>query len=132
MFDAPLPIPLLTACLEPPRGRVREAYAATRFTDTPCAAAEPATERDTTVVEQVRRLPPFKVILHNDDVNDVEHVILTILKLTPLGEQEALLKTIEAHETGCSVLLVTTKERGELYVEQFATFNLIVTCEADE
>ncbi|RMF71265.1 MAG: ATP-dependent Clp protease adaptor ClpS [Planctomycetota bacterium] len=96
------------------------------------AAAEPTTETDAAIEEKVRRLPPFKVILHNDDVNDFEHVILTILKLTPLDEQQAILKTIEAHETGCSVLLITSKERGELYVEQFATFNLTVTCEADE
>jgi ATP-dependent Clp protease adaptor protein ClpS len=82
--------------------------------------------------QQTRRLPPFKVILHNDDVNDFQHVILTILKLTPLGPEEALEKTLEAHETGTSLLLVTTKERAELYVEQFATFNLTVTAEPDD
>ena len=31
-----------------------------------------------------------------------------------------------------AVLLVTSKERAELYVEQFATFRLTVTCEPDE
>jgi len=29
-------------------------------------------------------------------------------------------------------LLVTHKERAELYVEQFASFTLTVTCEPDE
>jgi ATP-dependent Clp protease adaptor protein ClpS len=82
--------------------------------------------------EQVRQLPPFKVILHNDDVNSFDHVIMAILKLTPLGMKQAVSKTFEAHETGHSVLLITHKERAELYVEQFATYQLTVTAEPDE
>lgn len=93
------------------------------------AEAETVTETD--VQEQVRHLPPFKVVLHNDDVNTFEHVILAILKLTPLREPEAIAKTIEAHDTGHSVLLLTSRERAELYVEQFQTFSLTVTCEPD-
>jgi len=81
--------------------------------------------------ERTRHLPPFRVILHNDDVNTFEHVISTILELTPLNEQEAVQKTIEAHETGSSLLLVTHQERAELYVEQFASKGLTVTCEPD-
>jgi ATP-dependent Clp protease adaptor protein ClpS len=81
--------------------------------------------------QRTRRLPPYRVLLHNDDFNTVEHVILTILKLTPLNEREAILKTIEADSTGVSLLLVTHKERAELYCEQFATFKLTVTCEPD-
>lgn len=84
-------------------------------------------------VQQKRRLlPPYRVILHNDDVNSFEHVILTILKLTPLSERDAVERTIEAHETGHALLLVTTRERAELYCEQFASCKLLVTCEPDE
>lgn len=81
---------------------------------------------------RVRLLPPFKVLLHNDDVNTFDHVIRVIRKLTPLTLEEAVLKTIEAHKSGVALLLVTTKERSELYVEQFATYKLTVTCEPDE
>ncbi len=91
----------------------------------PAPVAVPETAKKT------RRLPPFKVILHNDDVNPFEYVILTILKLTPLKEVEAVQRTLEAHETGQSVLLITTKERAELYVEQFASCKLTVTAEPD-
>ena len=80
---------------------------------------------------KAKLLPPFKVLLHNDDVNDVEHVIRSILKLTPLSLEEALQKTLEAHHTGVSLLLVTHQERAELYCEQFATFQLTVTAEPD-
>ncbi len=80
----------------------------------------------------VRLLPPYRVLLHNDDVNTFDHVIRAIRKLTPLTIEEAIERTIEAHENGVSLLLVTTKERSELYIEQFATFRLTVTSEPDE
>lgn len=90
------------------------------------------TKPETQSEQKTRQLPPYRVILHNDDVNTFEHVIRAILKLTPLNEEEAVLRTLEAHETGQSLLLVTHKERAELYVEQFTTFQLTVTCEPDE
>lgn len=82
--------------------------------------------------EHAAHLPRYRVILHNDDVNTFEHVIAAIRKLTPLTHEEAVQRTLEAHETGCSLLLVTHQERAELYVEQFASLNLTVTCEPEE
>ena len=76
-----------------------------------------------------KKLPPFNVLLHNDDFNTVEHVIKSILRLTPLEPEEAIIKTLEAHETGVALLLVTHQERAELYVEQFASLGLTVTME---
>ncbi|MBP9024865.1 MAG: ATP-dependent Clp protease adaptor ClpS [Phycisphaerae bacterium] len=90
-------------------------------------STKPTIEQD----QKTRRLPPFRVILHNDDVNTVDHVVRTIVKLTPLNTEEAVARTLEAHETGSSMLLVTHKERAELYVEQFASCKLNVTCEPD-
>jgi ATP-dependent Clp protease adaptor protein ClpS len=77
------------------------------------------------------RLPPYKVLLHNDDINDMGHVVLSILKVTTLSLEEAELKMIEAHRTGVALLLVTHKERAELYEEQFRSFGLTVTIEPD-
>ena len=77
------------------------------------------------------QLPPYKVLLHNDDVNDFGHVIRSIVHLTPLQEGEAVEKTIEAHKAGLALLLVIHKERAELYQEQFASFSLTVTIEPD-
>ncbi len=76
-------------------------------------------------------LPPYKVLLHNDAVSTFEHVIKSIVRLTPISEPEATLKTIEAHETGVTLLLVTHCERAELYAEQFASLSLTVTVEPD-
>ena len=78
-----------------------------------------------------KQLPPFKVLLHNDDVNTFDHVIRSVVRLTPIPPEEAVVKAIEAHETGVALLLVTHLERAELYAEQFATLNVTVTIEPD-
>jgi ATP-dependent Clp protease adapter protein ClpS len=77
-------------------------------------------------------LPPWKVLLHNDDKNDILFVVQTVMELTPLKEQEAQIRTVEAHKTGVALLLVTHKERAELYQDQFASKGLIVTIEPAE
>jgi ATP-dependent Clp protease adaptor protein ClpS len=77
-------------------------------------------------------LPPWKVMLHNDDKNDMPFVVRSIVELTPLREAEALLRMVEAHETGVALLLVTHKERAELYQEQFQSKGLTVTIEPAE
>ncbi len=79
-----------------------------------------------------KRLPPWKVLLHNDDKNELFFVVKTITELTPLDEQQAILRTLEAHETGVALLLTTHKERAELYMEQFESKGLTVTIESAE
>ena len=77
-------------------------------------------------------LPPWKVLLHNDDKNDRKHVVDTIVELTPLNAQAATVRMEEADKTGVSLLLVTHKERAELYQEQFQSKSLVVTIEPVE
>src|SRR5271170_5617637 len=77
-------------------------------------------------------LPPWRVLLHNDDKNDMPFVIETIVMLTPLNRQDAELRTNEADKTGVALLLVTHKERAELYKDQFESKGLTVTIEPAE
>ena len=57
-----------------------------------------------------RLLPPWKVLLHDDDKNEVPFVVLTIMELTPLKQEEAVQRTLEAHQQKVSLLLVTHKD----------------------
>jgi ATP-dependent Clp protease adapter protein ClpS len=77
-------------------------------------------------------LPPWKVLLHNDDKNDMVFVVDTIVELTPLNKQDAELRMKEADDSGVALLLVTHKERAELYKDQFESKGLTVTIEPAE
>jgi len=77
-------------------------------------------------------LPPWKVLLHNDDKNDFEYVIITVMTLTSLNQNDAVQRTVEAHKTGVALLVTTHKERAELYRDQFESKGLTVTIEPAE
>jgi len=76
-----------------------------------------------------RTLPPYRVVLLQDARNDLMFVIRTVMELTRFCRAEATHKMWQAHHHGRSVLLVTYKERAELYAEQFATRGLDVVIE---
>ena len=80
---------------------------------------------------RTRHLPPWKVLLHNDDVNDMLYVVETITELTSLDRQQSLLRMLEAHKTGVALLLTTHREHAELLSEQFASKRLTVTIEPE-
>jgi len=78
------------------------------------------------------RMPPWRVLLHNDDVNDMGYVVETIMDLTPLTFESSYRCMMEAHVRGLALLLVTHQERAELYRDQFHSKSLTVTIEPDE
>ncbi len=80
---------------------------------------------------KVDRLPPWKLLLHNDDVNDMLEVTETIVELTTLNRQEAVQRMLEAHTSGVALLLTTNREHAELLCEQFASKHLTVTAEPE-
>ena len=78
-----------------------------------------------------KSLPPYKVLLHNDDVHDVMFVVETLLDLTPLTAEAATKVTLEAHKSGVALVLVTHKERAELYQDQLTSKGLTSTIEPE-
>ena len=80
---------------------------------------------------KVDRLPPWKVLLHNDDVNEMGFVVEAIIQLTRLNQEAAIQRMLEAHDAGITLLVVTNQEHAELLQEQFTTKTLMVTIEPD-
>ncbi len=79
-----------------------------------------------------QQLPQFRVLLHNDDVNEMLFVVGTIMELAALPKEKAILVALEADSTGVALVLVTHKERAELYMDQFTSKGLTVTIEPTE
>lgn len=78
---------------------------------------------------KVDELPPFRVLLHNDDVNDMGFVVETLIDLAALPQVRAVRVMLEAHQRGVALVLVTHRERAELYRDQFQSKGLVVTVE---
>ena len=84
--------------------------------ETGVARPETAT-REHAEAARPKRLPPYAVILHNDNLNTFEFVIETIQKVFHYDEQRATKLTMEAHRTGRAAVWSGQKEHAELKAE---------------
>lgn len=75
-------------------------------------------------------LPPYNVILHNDDVNDMGWVVESLRKCVPdLSMDEAVAIMMTAHEHGRALVITCPLELAELYQERLQSRGLTVTIE---
>ncbi len=72
-----------------------------------------------------RRIPPYNVILENDDYHSFEFVVGVLQKALGYNEQKAFLLTQQAHTSGRAVVWTGAKEVAELKVEQIRSFHEI-------
>ena len=81
---------------------------------------------------RVRPLDPFKVILHNDDHNTMDHVVRSLVRSVPtLSVQRATEIMLEAHNTGRAVVVTCPLELAELYRDRLQSCGLTATIERD-
>lgn len=98
-------------------------------TPAPAPAAPAATAVAESVRPRVDHLPPWRVLLHNDDVNDAADVVESLTMLTPLPRRRAVEVMMEAHTKGLALVMITHRERAELYRDQLQSRRLTVTIE---
>ena len=94
----------------------------------------PRLEVETEELTRLREklLPPYKVILFNDDYNDMLYVVFVLLHtISNLSQQEAELIMLTAHLTGSAVVVVCPKETAEFYQERLLGYGLTATIEPE-
>jgi ATP-dependent Clp protease adaptor protein ClpS len=74
---------------------------------------------------RTRRIPPYNVVLDNDDHHSFEFVVNVLQQVLGCPVERALQLTLQAHETGRSIIWTGTKEVAELKAEQVRTFHEI-------
>ncbi|MBI3980013.1 MAG: ATP-dependent Clp protease adaptor ClpS [Chloroflexi bacterium] len=75
-------------------------------------------------------LPPYNVLLHNDDVNTMDHVVYALLKSIPgLTTERAIEIMLDAHHNGIALVIVCPLELAELYRDRLESFSLTATIE---
>ncbi len=93
-------------------------------------ATLPREEQEQEQRSQPRALEPYKVVLHNDDHNSMDHVIRSLTRSVPgLGMSKAIKIMLEAHNNGRAVVIVCPLEPAELYRDRLESCGLTATIE---
>ncbi|UYV13273.1 MAG: ATP-dependent Clp protease adaptor ClpS [Phycisphaera sp.] len=83
----------------------------------------------TTTDPAVDQLPPFRVLLHNDDEHDMLYVVESLVDVTPIAYKPAARIMLEAHMRGAAHVMTTHKERAEFYRDRLRSKGLVSTIE---
>ncbi len=76
--------------------------------------------------------PLYKVLLHNDPLNSMDYVVVTLREVVPqLSEQGAIAVMLEAHNTGIGLVIVCDLEPAEFYSETLKAKGLSSSIEED-
>ncbi len=82
-----------------------------------------STETETHEQQRTRRIPPYNVILLNDDHHTQEFVVAVLMKVLGCAPERAHQLMMEAHTSGRCIIWTGTREVAELKVEQVQTFH---------
>src|SRR5580658_4356939 len=74
---------------------------------------------------RTERQPPYAVLLHNDDVNTMDFVVIVLRKVFGYTVEKCVTLMMEAHNKGKAVIWSGVREVAELKADQ------IVGCGAD-
>ena len=84
-----------------------------------------ATDTETTEETRTRTIPPYNVILYNDDHHSMQFVVEVLCKVIGCSVERALERMLEAHTSGRAIVWTGSKEVAELKLEQIQTFHEI-------
>ena len=77
--------------------------------------------------------PPYRVLLHNDSYNSMEHVVEVLLTTVPsLTQPQAVSIMMEAHTNGIALVITCAQEHAEFYCETLKNQGLTSTIEPDQ
>lgn len=87
-------------------------------------------EKTTTVRKPA---PMYRVLLHNDPFNSMEHVIQSIMEVVPsITQPQAVNIMMEAHNSGTALVVTCALEPAEFYCECLQSKGLTSTIEPDD
>jgi ATP-dependent Clp protease adaptor protein ClpS len=77
--------------------------------------------------------PMYRVLLHNDPFNSMEHVIQSIMEVVPsISQPQAVNIMMEAHNSGTALVVTCALEPAEFYCECLQSKGLTSTIEPDD
>ncbi len=92
---------------------------------------DPATRPDVVLEQHAVQMPRYRVLLHNDDVNSMDHVIRALHRVFKFDAAVCERIMLEAHTNGVAVCMVEPLEPAELHRDQLISFSLVSTIEPE-
>ena len=81
---------------------------------------------------RAKLLPPYRVVLFDDDYNEMNYVVFVLLhSINNLSQAEAERIMLTAHLTGSAIVAVCPKEIAECYQERLLSYGLTATIEPE-
>lgn len=85
---------------------------------------------DDEVRQLLRLLPRYRVMLHNDDYNAMDHVVLALVRVVgDMDPDKAIQIMLEAHLHGVAQVIICPKEVAEHYRDGLQSYGLTATIE---
>lgn len=91
----------------------------------------PSAKPGTTLERTVTLIPRYRVLLHNDEVNSMEHVVNALARVFRFDRPRCEQIMLEAHRRGVALCAVEPFEQAELHRDQLISFSLIATLEPE-
>jgi ATP-dependent Clp protease adaptor protein ClpS len=85
----------------------------------------------TSAEQNTLHIPLYKVLLHNDDHNSMEHVIMALKRVFKFELRVCERIMMEAHQNGIALCAVEPLEKAEHHRDQLNSFSLISTIEPE-
>ncbi len=94
-------------------------------------SAIPSTKPGTTSEEHTAHITRYKVLLHNDDVNTMDHVVRALMEVFRFERAMCGRIMLEAHNNGVALCAVEPFEQAELHRDRLRSFSLVSTIEPE-
>lgn len=91
----------------------------------------PSTKPGASIEQRVTLIPRYRVLLHNDDVNSMEHVVKVLARVFRFDIPRCEQIMLEAHKNGVALCVVEPYEQAEFHRDQLISFSLIATIEQE-
>jgi len=91
----------------------------------------PLSRPDTSADKYALHIPMYKVLLHNDDHNSMEHVIKVLGRVFQFELSVCERIMMEAHQNGIALCTVEPLEKAEHHRDQLESYSLLSTIEPE-
>lgn len=94
-------------------------------------ATVPTTKPGSVLEQHTAPIPRYKVLVHNDDVNSMDHVVNTLMRVFKFERSICERIMLKAHHDGVALCTIEPLEQAELHRDQLISYSLVSTIEKE-